>query len=328
VTDLKKIEFSWARVAVLLLLVASLVLVACGDEDDDPTAAAPPATATTAAAATESTATVAEDPTAASTATTAAEPTAAQATPTSESTEVALEGELTIFAAASLDDVFTEVQNLLQEENPDLTITFNFASSPALANQLIEGAPADVFASANNAQMTVVGDAGLIEGEPELFTRNRLVLVVPVDNPAGIESPADLANEGVQIVTTTPDVPVGQYTLEALDNMTASGEFGDDFRTRVEANFVSLEDNVNAVATKVRLGEADAGIVYLTDITAEVAPDVQVFEIPEEYNVIAEYPIALVAGGNGELGQAFIDFILSDEGQEILANASFTPLPE
>lgn len=329
---------------LVLSLTALLVFafVACGgDDDDDPTATSAAAAATptpaaataTTAAATPTTAAVAPT-TPAATPTSAPEPTATTpaATPTTAATAtpepVLLEGDLTVFAAASLTASFEAIKELLEEANPDLTITYNFAGSQALVTQLTEGADADVFASANNTQMTNAVDAGVISGEPALFTRNRLAIIVPADNPAGIQEPADLANEGVKIVLANPDVPVGNYSLQVLDKMSADPEYGADFRANVEANVVSLEENVTQVVTKVQLGEADAGIVYYTDITEEVAPDVMFIEIPDEFNVIAEYPIAAVEGGNAELAQAFIDFLLSDEGQEIMISFNFYELPE
>jgi molybdate transport system substrate-binding protein len=245
----------------------------------------------------------------------------------SASTPGALEGDLTVFAAASLTAAFEQVKSILEDANPDLSIAFNFAGSQQLATQLVEGADADVFASANNAQMQAARDEGVIDGEPQLLTRNRLVIIVPKDNPAAIEQPADLAKDGVKLVTAAPAVPAGQYTLDALGKMSADPQFGADFRQKVEANGVSREDNVKQVVTKVQLGEADAGIVYVTDVTTNVAPDVTMIEIPEQFNVIAEYPIAAVTGGNAELAQAFIAFVLSEHGQAILLEHGFTALP-
>ena len=249
--------------------------------------------------------------------------------PTTSGTPAAprgLRGKLTVFAAASLADAFTTMQTMLEEANPGLTITFNFAGSQQLATQLVEGADADVFASANDAQMRAARAGGALAGEPRAVTRNRLAIVVPRDNPAGIAAPADLTRNGLKLVVANPDVPVGAYSLEALDKMSADPRFGADFRARVEANIVSQEDNVKQVVTKVQLGEADAGIVYVTDVSAAVAPDVTLIEIPAPFNVIAVYSIAPVTGGDAGLAQAFIDFSLSDAGQAILASYGFTPL--
>jgi molybdate transport system substrate-binding protein len=235
-------------------------------------------------------------------------------------------GELTAFAAASLTEAFQEIASTLEDDHPGLEITFNFAGSQQLATQLADGAGADLFASANTAQMKAARDADVISAEPVIFTRNRLAIVVPADNPAGITAPIDLAKEGIKLVIANPDVPAGQYALDSLDKMSALPEFGPDFRERVERNIVSHEDNVRQVVAKVQLGEADAGIAYVTDITPDVADAVTVIEIPDDTNVIAVYPIAPVTNGNATLAQVFIDYLLSSAGQEILTSHGFTEL--
>lgn len=233
--------------------------------------------------------------------------------------------ELTVFAAASLTDAFGDIKAAFEEENPDVDITYNFAGSQALATQLLEGAGADVFASANNAQMTAAEEGGVISDDPQIFTRNRLVVIVPGDNPADLTEPADLATPGIKLVIAAEAVPVGTYSLEALDKMSADPTYGSDFRASVEANVVSLEDNVRQVVAKVALGEADAGIVYVTDTAG--TDTVELIDIPDEFNVIAEYPIAAVEEGNTELAEAFIAYILSDEGQATLQEYGFAELP-
>ncbi|MEI2616477.1 MAG: molybdate ABC transporter substrate-binding protein [Thermomicrobiales bacterium] len=243
--------------------------------------------------------------------------------PTSSPTSAPLSGSLTVFAAASLTDAFTEIGNRLTAENPGLRISFNFAGSQALVTQLQQGARADVFASADLKQMTAAQGANLIDGNPIVFTHNRLTIIVPASNPGGINAPIDLAKPGLKIVIANKDVPVGRYTRQSLDLMSADPAFGADFRARVEANVVSEENNVKQVVTKVQLGEADAGIVYASDVTAAVQGDVATIGIPDSMNVIAEYPIARVAGGNAALGQAFIDAVLSAAGQQTLQAHGF-----
>jgi molybdate transport system substrate-binding protein len=234
-------------------------------------------------------------------------------------------GDLTVFAAASLTESFNQIKTDLEAANPGLTITYNFAGSQALVTQLTQGAKADLFASANTAQMQTAQAGGVIEGEPTTFVRNQLAIVVPKDNPAGIAGPADLARGGVKLVIGNPDVPVGKYFLQVLDNMANDATLGPDITHSIISNVVSQESDVKQVVSKVQLGEADAGVVYVTDVTAEVAQAVTIIVIPEQYNVVAEYPIATVKGGNADLGQFFIDYLLSPAGQRVLTEAGFAP---
>lgn len=237
-------------------------------------------------------------------------------------------GELTVFAAASLTDSFNKIKADLEAAHPGLTIIYNFAGSQALVTQLTEGSPADVFASASKAQMEKAVEAGVIDGTAQVFTQNRLAIVVPKDNPAGIQSPADLAKDGVKLVLAQAEVPVGQYARQSICNAgNDTATYGEGFVAKIGANVVSEEDNVKAVLTKVQLGEADAGIVYTTDITESVAPDVQLIEIPAAINVVAKYPIAPVKGGNAELAAAFIDYVLGPDGQATLQSFGFEPKP-
>jgi molybdate transport system substrate-binding protein len=246
-----------------------------------------------------------------------------QANPTPEPAE---QVTLTVFAASSLTDAFTELGQLLEEQQPGLTVQFNFGSSSDLATQLAEGAPADLFASANARQMENVVAAGRIAGEPVDFLTNSLVLIVPADNPAGIKTLADLANEGVKFVSALPDVPIRGFTEEMLDNASADPAYGPEFKTAVLANLVSEETNVRQLAAKVALGEADAGVVYQSDVTPDMAGQVQVIEIPAELNVVAVYPMALVNdAASPAMAQAFIELVLSEEGQAVLERWGFAP---
>lgn len=233
-------------------------------------------------------------------------------------------GEVLIFAASSLTDVFGAIESDLEAANPGLDIVYNFAGSQALATQLAEGAPADVFASANNTQMAAAVDAGVIDGEPVEFANNRLAIVVPADNPAGIDSYDDLAGDNVQVVLAAENVPVGGYSRSSICGAEAAGIGGEGFAAAVANNVVSNESNVRNVLAKVELGEADAGIVYETDITDDVADAVTVIEIPTELNVIASYPIAAVADGNSAAADAFISYLLGPDGQARLAEFGFS----
>lgn len=237
-------------------------------------------------------------------------------------------GELTVFAAASLTESFNQMKRDLEAAHPGLAITFNFAGSQALVTQLTQGASADVFASASKGQMDKAIAAGVISGAPQVFTQNRLAIIVPKDNPAGIQGAADLARSGVKLVLAQAEVPVGQYARQAICTAAKdTATYGDDFAAKVGANVVSEEDNVKAVATKVQLGEADAGIVYTTDVTASVANDVTVIVLPDPINVVAKYPIAPVKGGKADLAAAFIAYVLGPDGQATLQKFGFEPKP-
>ncbi len=236
--------------------------------------------------------------------------------------------DLNVFAAASLTGAFGEIGKIFETAHPGVTVIFNFAGSQQLAQQINEGAPADVFASANNKQMDVVIQAGGITGGTEqTFTKNRLVVIFPKDNPVGLTELKDLSKSGLKLVLAAKEVPVGQYSLDFLDKAAADAGFGTTFKDDVLKNVVSYEDNVKAVLTKVALGEADAGIVYTSDISGQDSEKVGRMDIPDALNVIASYPIAPVnASKNPELTQAFINLVLSQEGQDILAKYNFIPV--
>ena len=235
-------------------------------------------------------------------------------------------GALTVFAAASLTDAFEQIKTDLEAAHGGLTIAYNFAGTQALVTQLKEGAEADVFAPANYAQMETASENGSIMGEPVTFVRNRLAIVVPVDNPADVQTPADLGKEGVRLVLAQAEVPVGRYAREAICKMGQEREaFREGFVERVGANIVSEEEDVRDVLTKVQLGEADAGVVYVSD-AAGAGDRVQTINIPTEINVIATYPISPVKGGDAVLADAFIGYVLGPEGQGTLQRYGFDPV--
>jgi molybdate transport system substrate-binding protein len=240
----------------------------------------------------------------------------------------AVSGDITVFAAASLTDAFTEIGAAFEGANPGMDVTFNFAGSPALRTQLREGARADVLALADGANMDAAHDDGLVVDTGTPFARNRLAIIVPADNPAGIESYLDLADGGVRLVLAQEDVPAGAYARRAIERMAGDPEASAGFAGRVLANLVSEEANVKAVVTKVQLGEADAGIAYVTDVTPDVEAEVTLIEVPDDKNIIAVYPVAVTReAAEPEIAQAFIEFVLSDEGQALLRKHGFLGAP-
>ena len=259
--------------ALRLLAVAcvpALMLAACGDDDDDDSAS------TTEAPAEEST----------------------------------LEGDLTVFAAASLTDAFDEVGAAFEEANPDVSIEFNYGASSALREQILAGAPADVFASANTSNMDQVVETGAAT-DPEDFVTNQLQIVVPAENPGGVAGLDDFANADLLIGLCAEEVPCGEFGREALAN------------AQVTPSVDTNEPDVRALLTKVEAGELDAGIVYVTDVLA-AGDAVEGIDIPADVNVTATYPIAALSdAGNAEVAAAFVEFVLSDDGQEILESYGF-----
>lgn len=236
-------------------------------------------------------------------------------------------GALTIFAASSLTDAFNEMKGRIEAANPGTTITFNYAASSALRTQLEQGAKADLYASADTAQLDNAIKSGVINGGGSLFARNTPVLIIPANNPKGIAAPADLARPGVKLVLAAPAVPIGNYSRQIIDKMGKDPAYGADFGPKTRANVVSEEANVRQIVAKIQLGEGDAGIVYSSDVTPAVRDQVKIISIPPPVNVIAEYPIALVRGAANEAGaRAFIGYLLSAEGQAILQKWGFIPI--
>lgn len=235
--------------------------------------------------------------------------------------------QVVVFAAASLTNAFEAIATEFEANNPTVEILYNFGGSSTLATQINQGAPADVYASANIDQMQRAVADGRIIGTPQTFATNRLVIIVPIDNPASIQSIDDLAKSGIFLVLAAPDVPIRQYTDSLFESLVADPAYGESYRSAVLANLVSEEPNVRQVAAKIAFGEADAGIVYASDVTEDIREDVLAIPIPDEINPIASYPIAIVEDApNPGLAQAFIDFILSADGQGILSEWGFSLL--
>lgn len=222
-----------------------------------------------------------------------------------------ISGDVTVFAAASLTESFTKLGKEFESANPGAKVIFNFAGSSALANQITQGAPADVFAAASPATMKTVVDAGDADGAPTVFVKNQLVIAVPKGNPKGIGTLENLSKPDLKVALCAEQVPCGAAAKKALD---AAG---------VKVTPVTLEQDVKAALQKVRLGEVDAALVYRTDAKAAAA-DVDGIEFPESAQAINDYPIVLLKGApNKTAGQAFLTFVTSDRGKAVLGDAGF-----
>jgi molybdate transport system substrate-binding protein len=222
-----------------------------------------------------------------------------------------LSATIAVFAAASLTDSFNALGASFHAANLGVTVRFSFAGTPTLVTQIEQGAPADVFASADTTNMDKLKGDGFTAGTPQVFARNKLEIVVAPGNPKNIAVLADLAKPGVIYITAGPTVPAGKYALQALKS------------AGVTVTPKSLETDVKSVVSKIELGEADAGIVYTTDVTA-AASKVQGVPIPDNYNVLATYPIVTVmATTNSAAANAFITYVLSAAGQAKLQSFGF-----
>ena len=222
-----------------------------------------------------------------------------------------MQGTLTVSAAASLTDAFGAMERAFEAAHPGVRVSINFGASSTLAAQIIDGAPVDVFASADPPNMTKVSDAGLLLGPPVTFATNSLRIIVRRGNPSGIRGLTDLAGAGIVYVTCPTDVPIGKYASQALQ------------RAGVTVAPRSLEPDVKGIVAKVVAGEADAGIVYATDVAATKGTATGI-DIPASQNVTASYPIATLKDTrNPAVAQAWIDFVLSPEGRSILREYGF-----
>ncbi|MDP9495131.1 MAG: molybdate ABC transporter substrate-binding protein [Actinomycetota bacterium] len=231
--------------------------------------------------------------------------------PTATDLESGLDGEVLVSAASSLTHAFAEVEAAFEAANPGVDVVLNLGASSALREQILEGAPADVFASANTSNMDQVVEAGEAAG-PQIFVTNLLQIAVPAGNDTGVTGLGDFANEALLIGLCSEDVPCGDFGRQALENAGVT--------PAIDTN----EPDVRALLTKVEAGELDAGIVYATDVLS-TAGTVEGIDIPEEDNVVANYPIAALTNApNPDVASAFVAFVLSDEGQAILAEFGFS----
>jgi molybdate transport system substrate-binding protein len=224
-----------------------------------------------------------------------------------------------------LTEAFTEIAEEFESVNPGSKVVINFAGSQQLAQQLSQGAPADVFASADQRQMENAILAGRVKrGTEKVFINNQLVLILPAENPGNIQDFGDLVESGLQLILADGAVPVGRYSMEMLDNASQQSGYGGRFKEDVLKNVVSYEENVRAVLSKILLGEADAGIVYLSDVFGVQEGQIHLINIPDQVNVTASYFVAPISdSSNPNLALEFIDFILSPAGQEIITSYGF-----
>jgi molybdate transport system substrate-binding protein len=246
-------------------------------------------------------------------------------TQTSFPTDARQNKVLIIFAASSLTDAFQDLVKTYESTHPGTKISLSFAGSQILRTQLEQGAVADIFASADHKNMEILVRDNIAASNPyQVFATNRLIVILPSGNPAGVITLHDLARPGVKLILADPSVPAGNYARQILANISSDPAYGSGFSTAVLANVVSNETDVRQVVTKVELGEADAGIVYVSD--AFTSPDMETIPIPDKFNIIAQYPIAILANSpNPGLAGGFIEFIMSPEGQAIMEKWGFTP---
>ena len=234
------------------------------------------------------------------------------------------DGTLTVLAASSLTDAFGELEKTFEERNPSVDVRQSFESSTTLLAQIRQGAPADVFASAAEEEMDAAVKDGLVAGDPKVFVRNREVIMVPQDNPAGVRSLRDLAEPGVKLVLAEEGVPAADYAVEILGK--ADAEYGSGFEQDVLSNVVSREADVRAAVNRVALGDADATFGYASDHTPDVRDRVEAIAIPEDLNIVAAYPIAALKDAqNPELAREWVELVVSEEGQRVLEEWGFEP---
>jgi molybdate transport system substrate-binding protein len=231
---------------------------------------------------------------------------------------------LTIYGAASLKGVLDEVKTAYETANPGTTLTISTDSSATLETQIEEGAPADVFLSADTTSPKKLVDKGLAEGAAVTFAGNKLTIIVPTANPAGIASPKDLAKAGVKVIAAGDAVPITKYATMLVANLAEEAGYPADFATKYAANIASKEDNVKAIVAKIELGEGDAGIVYVTD--AKASTKVTTVDVPDTANVPATYAgVVVKASTNAVAAQAFLTWFAGPDGQAILGTFGFVP---
>ncbi|MFL5756468.1 MAG: molybdate ABC transporter substrate-binding protein [Chloroflexota bacterium] len=232
---------------------------------------------------------------------------------------------LTIFGAASLKGALDKAKPAYETANPGTTLTISTDSSSALETQIEQGAPADVFLSADTTNPKKLIDAGFASGPAIPFAANKLTVIVPIANPAGLTTPADLAKPGVKVIAAGDTVPITKYATRLVGNLAKESGYPADFAARYTANIASKEDNVKAVVAKIELGEGDAGVVYATD--AKASTKVKTIDVPDSANVPATYDgVVVKASHDHGAAQAFLSWLAGPSGQAILASFGFLPL--
>ncbi len=234
--------------------------------------------------------------------------------------------DLTIYGAASLKGALEKAKTAYEAAVPGTTLTISTDASSALATKIEQGAPADVFLSADTKNPQDLVDKGLTDGPAVDFAANELTVIVPADNPAGITTPADLAKSGVKIIVAGDEVPITKYATQLVDNLAKEPGYPADFAAAYAANVVSKEDNVKAVVAKIELGEGDTGIVYVTDAAASTK--VVTVDVPDSAKVLATYAgVVVKASPNAVAARAFLAWLGGPDGQAILADFGFLPQP-
>jgi molybdate transport system substrate-binding protein len=232
--------------------------------------------------------------------------------------------ELTVYGAASLKGALDAVKVAYLTSAPGVTLTIATDASSTLRTQIEQGAPADVFLSADQTNPTALVERGLADGAAVDFAGNTLTVIVPVANPARIATPADLAKSGVKVIAAGADVPIAKYTTQVVANLAGLGGYLAGFAAAYDANVVSKEDNVKAVVAKIELGEGDAAIVYVTD--AKASTKVKTIEIPAEANVPATYVgVVVKTSSNAAAAHAFMTWLAGPDGQAVLSGFGFLP---
>lgn len=237
----------------------------------------------------------------------------------------AVDKPLVVSAASSLKDALLEAGKEFERAHPGSRISFNFSGSSMLANQIEQGAPVDVFASADMAQIKRLSDKNLVEA-PAMLAKNKLIVIVSKSSKFKIDNLSDLSATGLRLIMAAKQIPVSAYTRQFLSKAGQSGAYASDYSQRVLANTVSEEPDVRMVAMKVALGEGDAGIVYASDVGSDIKDNIKTIGIPDQINVVAEYGLALIKNRPGQkTAKAFYDLLLSTKGTAILVKHGLLP---